>query len=90
MEKKTLVESAERYLEEDFIQENYEFYKGEMDNLLPVDVYGISIKLWSANKQTKQMDLNRECIKALEDFLKEVIAKNDQGNVEKFVDQTQS
>jgi hypothetical protein len=85
MENKTLVENTERWLdEEEMIVENYDYYAGELKRLLPVNQYGIQIQLSSDTNKTKYLDLNRECIKALEDFFKKLLEDNDNKNTEEF------
>ena len=72
MENKTLVENAERWLTEDeMIVENYDYYYSQLEKLLPIDEYGITIKVRSTNGQTNELNLNEESLKALEVFYKE-------------------
>lgn len=50
-------------------QANY--YEDELQNLLPVDQYGVQIVLKTTKGKTKNMDLNKQCFEAIVKFVKD-------------------
>lgn len=45
------------------------YYEDELNSILPIDEYGVSIQLRSNGRSTKWMRLNEECVTALKGFI---------------------
>jgi hypothetical protein len=61
--------------------EQYIYYKDEMARILPVDQYGVSIKIRTQVGQTKWLALNPDCFKNLQEIFKEQITAEGQAQV---------
>ena len=53
--------------------EKYNYYRDEMQRILPIDQYGISIQIRTSSGKTKWMSLNRESLKILNEVIVPVL-----------------